>query len=133
MELILCETLNQSAAELSPFVDLLHERTQGNPFFLGQFLSTIHKEGLLSLDLAAGAWRWDMARIRSSMASDNVVDLMLRSCVSCRRKRRRRCSWPRASGISLICRRWPTYRTSRWSERRHAVGAAAVRAALAAG
>ena len=78
MELILCETLNQSAAELSPFVDLLHERTQGNPFFLGQFLSTIHKEGLLSLDLAAGAWRWDMARIRSSMASDNVVDLMLK-------------------------------------------------------
>lgn len=78
VEQILCEALAQQASELAPLVDLLHERTQGNPFFLGQFLTTIHKEGLLTLDVARGVWRWDMTRIRSSIASDNVVDLMLK-------------------------------------------------------
>jgi predicted ATPase/serine phosphatase RsbU (regulator of sigma subunit) len=78
VERMLCDTLNQTAEQIAPLVELLHERTQGNPFFLGQFLSTIHKEGLLWLDAVQGIWRWDMKRIRTSIASDNVVDLMLK-------------------------------------------------------
>lgn len=78
IEQILCDTLNQSAAELAPLVALLHERTQGNPFFLSQFLSTIHKDGLLWIDVASRTWQWDMKRIRATLATDNVVDLMLK-------------------------------------------------------
>jgi predicted ATPase/serine phosphatase RsbU (regulator of sigma subunit) len=78
VERILCDTLNQKAEQIAPLVELLHERTQGNPFFLSQFLSTIHKEGLLWIEASQAAWRWDMKRIRSSIASDNVVDLMLK-------------------------------------------------------
>jgi len=78
VEEILCDTLNQSAEKLAPLVELLHERTQGNPFFLNQFLSTIHKEGLLWVDVTRGAWQWDLKRIRSTIATDDVVDLMLK-------------------------------------------------------
>ncbi|HEY0094024.1 MAG TPA: histidine kinase, partial [Archangium sp.] len=51
------------------------EKTGGNPFFLQQFLLTLHQDGLL-VRLPRGAWRWDAAASRARGYSDNVVDFM---------------------------------------------------------
>ena len=60
-----------------PLVQLVHEKTGGNPFFVIQFLSALAEEELLRLDPDAGGWIWDLARIRAKGYTDNVVDLML--------------------------------------------------------
>ncbi|MFY0576110.1 ATP-binding protein [Cystobacter fuscus] len=51
------------------------EKTGGNPFFLQQFLLTLHQDGLL-VRLPKGPWRWDAAASRARGYSDNVVDFM---------------------------------------------------------
>jgi PAS domain S-box-containing protein len=60
-----------------PLAHLVHEKTGGNPFFVFQFLTALSEEGLLRRDPDAGAWVWDLARIRAHGYTDNVVDLMV--------------------------------------------------------
>lgn len=58
--------------------DLVHDKTAGNPFFVTQFLHSLHQEGLLTVDEALGVWRWDLAQIGRMAITDNVVELMER-------------------------------------------------------
>ncbi|WP_438003363.1 AAA family ATPase [Sorangium sp. So ce321] len=74
---LVADTLRAQASAIEPLARLIFDRTQGNPFFLSQFLGALHDERLLSFDAASGAYTWDLARIRGAMATDNVIDLML--------------------------------------------------------
>ena len=56
---------------------LVHARTDGNPQFVGQFLTALHQDGLLQFDAQAGHWHGELARITQRGFTDNVVDLML--------------------------------------------------------
>lgn len=59
--------------------ELLLDKTGGNPFFLIQFLRSLHVEGLLVFHREQRQWRWDVDEIRSKDRTDNVIDLMVRS------------------------------------------------------
>ena len=59
-----------------PLVQLVHEKTGGNPFFAIQFLIALAEEGLLAIDPLTRGWQWDMDRIRAKSYTDNVADLM---------------------------------------------------------
>src|SRR6202041_2803638 len=59
-----------------PLVQLVHEKTGGNPFFAIQFFTALAEEGLLAFDPVTRAWQWQMDRIRAKSYADNVVDLM---------------------------------------------------------
>lgn len=56
--------------------DLVHEKTGGNPFFIQQFLYTLHGAGWLRFHGDYG-WQWDLSRVESANITDNVVDLMI--------------------------------------------------------
>ena len=56
---------------------LMIEKTDGNPFFVIQFLSAMVEEQLLTFDHGEGRWSWDLTRIRAKGYTDNVVDLMV--------------------------------------------------------
>jgi PAS domain S-box-containing protein len=56
---------------------LVHEKTDGNPFFVIQFLYALAEEGLLAFDHEAARWRWDLHRIHDKGYTDNVVDLLV--------------------------------------------------------
>ena len=51
------------------------EKTQGNPFFLSQFLYALHQEGLISF--REQQWQWDEEAIRAQEMTDNVIELMV--------------------------------------------------------
>ncbi|EPX60472.1 hypothetical protein D187_001959 [Cystobacter fuscus DSM 2262] len=74
---LLADALHTDEARVLPLAHLLLEKTGGNPFFLTQFLSTLHREKLLQFDAAAREWRWELARIQAQGFTDNVVDLMV--------------------------------------------------------
>ncbi|SOE87307.1 PAS domain S-box-containing protein [Burkholderia sp. YR290] len=64
----------QRAASLA---QLLHEKTEGNPFFVIQFLSSLADEALVDFDHRKARWTWDLKRIHAKGYTDNVVDLMV--------------------------------------------------------
>ncbi|HCY64755.1 MAG TPA: hypothetical protein DHV59_18420 [Oxalobacteraceae bacterium] len=55
---------------------LVHRKTMGNPFFVGEFIKNLHREKLLSF--RGGQWHWKLAEIESLQITDNVVDLLTR-------------------------------------------------------
>ncbi len=62
-------------AVVAPLATLARAKTDGNPFFLLQFMLTLHQDGLL-VRTPEGRWRWDAEAIRARGYSDNVVDFM---------------------------------------------------------
>ncbi|MEA3278247.1 MAG: hypothetical protein U9Q81_23745 [Pseudomonadota bacterium] len=66
--------LDQDA--VAPLGALVHSKTGGNPFFVGQFLTALDAEGLLEFDEMSGRWRWDLAAIERQSYTDNVVEFM---------------------------------------------------------
>lgn len=74
---LLCETLAQPAETVLPFGRVLLEKTGGNPFFISQFLTALHRDGRLVYSETSRAWQWDLAQVRARLATDNVVDLVL--------------------------------------------------------
>jgi predicted ATPase/GAF domain-containing protein/tRNA A-37 threonylcarbamoyl transferase component Bud32 len=74
---LVADTLTSRPDEVSELAELVYEKTQGNPFFAHQFMAELNEGDLLRFDAGAGAWRWDIARIRDANVADNVVDLMV--------------------------------------------------------
>ncbi|WP_437850537.1 AAA family ATPase [Sorangium sp. So ce363] len=74
---LVAETVRTPEAQVEPLSRLVYEKTGGNPFFVLQFLITLHEERLITFDADEGAWRWDIAPIRDKGFTDNVVDLMV--------------------------------------------------------
>ncbi|QPF73721.1 diguanylate cyclase [Roseateles sp. DAIF2] len=74
---LVADTLRRPSAEVAELAALCLEKTQGNPFFLGQFLRDLHGHGDLRYERRQGAWHWDLAQIRRRDITDNVVTLML--------------------------------------------------------
>ncbi|MBV8140048.1 MAG: AAA family ATPase, partial [Deltaproteobacteria bacterium] len=74
---LIADALRCEPSSAGPLALLVHKKTGGNPFFAIQFLTALVDEGLLRFGHEAGAWTWDLDRIRSKEYSDNVVGLML--------------------------------------------------------
>ncbi len=75
---LIAETLkldDKSVAELS---GLCLDKTQGNPFFLNQFLMLLHEEGIISFDAGNRRWRYDIESVGRLRITDNVVDFMVK-------------------------------------------------------
>lgn len=70
-------TLRTEAVPIMPLAVLIHEKTDGNPFFVGQLLRTWLDEGLITFDLADNRWTWNQERIRGHRHAENVIDLMV--------------------------------------------------------
>lgn len=71
------DTLYASLARVAELAELIHGKTGGNPFFIGQFLTTFHADSLFRFDHETRQWTWDMPSIRARNVSDNVVELVL--------------------------------------------------------
>ncbi len=70
------DVLRSEQADVVKLASLVHEKTGGNPFFMTQFLTTLHQEELLRFDDAEAVWKFDIDRIRAKNVSDSVVDLI---------------------------------------------------------
>ncbi|MEP0891646.1 AAA family ATPase [Leptolyngbya sp. PL-A3] len=74
---LLAETLRQNLGTIRPLGELALRKTEGNPFFVGEFLRMLYGEKLLSFDAKGLCWQWDMAQIQTQNITDNVVELLL--------------------------------------------------------
>lgn len=65
---------NQALVELG---QLIHKKTNGNPFFVKQFLQTLHDEKLIFLGTNK-KWQWDISAIETLKITDNVVTTLVK-------------------------------------------------------
>ncbi len=78
LTLLLRDTLYAELTDVEPLARLTPRTTDGNPFFVIQFLKTLHQDGLLDFDYDERRWTYRLERIRDAAITDNVVDLMTR-------------------------------------------------------
>ncbi len=74
---MLADTLYCDREFVTSLAELVFAKTLGNPFFINEFLKTIHQENLLTFDREQKCWQWDMAQIEELSITANVVDLMV--------------------------------------------------------
>src|SRR3984957_14956503 len=74
---LLCDTLRHAPDEMRPLAELVHRRSSGNPFFAGQFLTSLAEEALVEFDPRSRSWTWNLDAIADKKFSDNPVDLMI--------------------------------------------------------
>jgi predicted ATPase len=54
---------------------IVHQKSNGNPMYVIQFLTNLYDDGILSYNLGLMQWTWDEATVQSRFVTDNVVDL----------------------------------------------------------
>ncbi|MFC1849396.1 GAF domain-containing protein [candidate division CSSED10-310 bacterium] len=75
---LVSDTLACKLDECLPLAELCLEKTAGNPFFLNQFLHSLHEEGYLEFEVNQGRWCWEIEQLKNMQITANVVDLMIR-------------------------------------------------------
>ncbi|MGB1241099.1 MAG: AAA family ATPase [Chitinophagales bacterium] len=87
---LIADTLFTTTKECHTLAELVHSKTNGNPFFIIQFLESLYEEGLLRFKVWQDSfqpknseqiqykWEWNMAAIRQRNITDNVVRLLAR-------------------------------------------------------
>jgi predicted ATPase/signal transduction histidine kinase len=73
---MIADSLQESTDNVRVLSNMVYEKTQGNPFFIRQFLQTLYKDGVLSYDYESGRWQWDSQKISAERITDNVIDFM---------------------------------------------------------
>ena len=74
---LIADTLHQDPAIIRPLAELVMEKTEGNPFFVNEFLKNLYQEQLLTFDVTSRRWQWEIERIHALEMTDNVVELMV--------------------------------------------------------
>lgn len=64
-------------AGLLDFAHLLLEKTNGNPFFINEFLKKIYYDQLLTFSYNELSWKWDINQLKELSITDNVIDLLI--------------------------------------------------------
>ncbi|NQE37106.1 trifunctional serine/threonine-protein kinase/ATP-binding protein/sensor histidine kinase [Microcoleus asticus] len=74
---LIADTLHCELETAFSLAKIVFNKTAGNPFFVTQIIKTFYQENLLSFDLNAGSWQWDVQKIKEVKITDNVVELMV--------------------------------------------------------
>ncbi|MEG4207103.1 AAA family ATPase [Microcoleus sp. Pol7_A1] len=79
-ESLLAKNNNNEIEKCKLLAELVYNKTQGNPFFTTQLLTSLYAEKLLTFDFRMGRWQWDMGQIQSLAVADyNVVELIAKN------------------------------------------------------
>jgi len=76
VEQLVADALHCPRETARPLAAVVHDKTDGNPFFAIQFLTALADEGLLWFDRGRAAWSWDVSCILAKDFTENVAGLM---------------------------------------------------------
>jgi predicted ATPase/serine phosphatase RsbU (regulator of sigma subunit) len=73
---IVMESLHSEFEESMALAALIHHKTEGNPYFVNEFLKYLHQKKVINFDDTSRSWKWDLSEIQRAGITDNVVSLM---------------------------------------------------------
>jgi PAS domain S-box-containing protein len=71
------DTFRTGQRSIQALVELIMQKTGGNPFFINQFLNLLYQDELIYFNAIFGCWEWKLPEIRSLDITNNVVELLL--------------------------------------------------------
>ena len=72
---LILETFQKDIKSTNDLGELILSKTNGNPFFIKEFLKTLYEKKLIKFKQQE--WHWDIEQIKTENITDNVVELML--------------------------------------------------------
>jgi len=104
---LIADSLHRDAQTVKPLAELVRRKTNGNPFFVHQFLRLLYSENLLTFNQpqsegSPGKWQWDYAKIEAKSITDNVIDLTIAKLQQLPAGRGRLYAWQLAWAINSI-------------------------------
>lgn len=76
VNLIISNTLGSDEKTSLPLSRLIYDKTQGNPFFINQFLHSLYERNNISFNTETNGWQWDIEAVRNQSITDNVVEFL---------------------------------------------------------
>lgn len=75
MTQLVMDSLHAATDRAKLLARVIHQKTDGNPFFAIEFLKELAQDKLLVLDPASAAWRWDLGQIRARSFTGNLSEV----------------------------------------------------------
>jgi predicted ATPase/serine phosphatase RsbU (regulator of sigma subunit)/tRNA A-37 threonylcarbamoyl transferase component Bud32 len=73
---LMADTLKCDLEKALPLAELVLQKTQGNPFFINEFLKSLYAERLLKFGGVKAGWQWELEQIKAQGFTENVVEMM---------------------------------------------------------
>lgn len=76
VRLLVADSLNlppQKTALADDLAEIVMRKTEGNPFYAGEFLKSLYQENLIFLDEEEGSFQYDVLRIRARALSEDLL------------------------------------------------------------
>ncbi|MGB8703160.1 MAG: AAA family ATPase, partial [Thermosynechococcaceae cyanobacterium] len=70
------EMLNCDRATVLPLATLIHQKTQGNPLFIGEFLKSLDQTHLIQFDHQHKTWQWDITQIQATQLTESFIEFI---------------------------------------------------------
>lgn len=70
---LVADTLHCTLEYARGLAELIFSKTEGNPFFVYEFLKNIYQERLLTFNQEEKRWQWDVKKILEMDMTDNVI------------------------------------------------------------
>lgn len=74
---LLSDSLNRDSNAVESLSEILSQKTQGNPFFINEFLKKIYQDRLLVFSYKTRQWQWNINEIENQPITENVVTLLI--------------------------------------------------------
>ncbi len=78
MNRMVADTLRCDLGEARELATVVHQKTDGNPFFANQMLASLYAQGVFTYRAGDDCWRWDMAKVLGAELTDDVIGLLVR-------------------------------------------------------
>jgi predicted ATPase/predicted Ser/Thr protein kinase len=78
IEALLFDVLGNERSVRAGLAEVILAKTAGNPFFIRQFLRSLHDDHMITFDAAGQTWTWSLDAITTRAMSADVVELLLR-------------------------------------------------------
>lgn len=76
---MLADAFHCSTTSVAELTDVIYTKTNGNPFYLKQFIKLCWREKFIFFDDQEKSWKWNVAAIKACPAEENVVDFLIRN------------------------------------------------------
>lgn len=73
---LVADALQCSEAVSQPLTELIVRQTKGNPFFITQFLKTLHQDDLIKFNRHYRCWECDIVQVKAKSLTDDIVAFM---------------------------------------------------------
>ncbi|AKG23807.1 ATP-binding sensor histidine kinase [Calothrix sp. 336/3] len=73
---LIADTLHSSISYATPLTQMIFAKTQGNPFFVNQFIKLLYQEELIRFNYEERFWEYQLIKIQALALTNDVVEFM---------------------------------------------------------